>query len=856
MAELLSAGVYIEEVPDQVQVVQAVSTSTLGAVGFTPRGPSDKATFVGSFEDFVKNFGDISPKSFLGLNVAAFFANGGRRAYIARVMPSDAVLATGQIRSLTTGQDLGETPDGAVVTFSKSNAASVLKDNTGASPIIGKSATLKWRPAAAASVTVNTKKRDGATNLTGDGALTKFEGRLDPADLGAGLFTNNLPNDPLLHVVVSAVDVVLTWAVGAQNKTLTFLGATAGDVVSASNADGSGIFDRRSGFFSLSTAAAVDNAAVVKGSYTKVGTTLTLTDDGAGNLTGAGTIDGAYANTVNGIGPNQISYLGGGYNFKVLANKQPHNGAKVYATYTIAAWTMVPVSKGKWANSLRVNVHGASDFYSTSSASYSKHNVVVQMKNAATGVYETFEHFDEVVFDDPTSGVFAPDVVNDLSDFLDITTPGGNEAPGELSGIARAVVVAGGDESAGGQTITVTLPSVPIAARSLTISFTDNTGAAKTITDDGLGKLVGAIDATGANTINYATGALAVKLVNPAKVGTLVIATFRTAPAENNHVEDFGDIAKDYVAGTDGTFTANTYGRSQFTDSALLKASKKGLYALDTVDDILQVIVPDFAGDVTVTGDILDYVDGRALLPAGADRFAILTVPKGSSAQGAADWFRFTLKRYSKFAALYWPWVKVANPNANNRSLVLPPLGHLAGIYARTDATRNVGKAPGGLTDGALKFLLDLEVTPTLADRDLVYQNKVNPLVSSVRTGTAVWGVRTIAIESAWRYINVRRLFMFLEQSVFNSTHWIVFENNGPALWDRINTQLSGFLGGLFVEGYFAGNSPAEAFFVKVDETNNTQITIDQGQVIIDIGVAPQKPAEFIRFRFQQKSLT
>jgi phage tail sheath protein FI len=266
----------------------------------------------------------------------------------------------------------------------------------------------------------------------------------------------------------------------------------------------------------------------------------------------------------------------------------------------------------------------------------------------------------------------------------------------------------------------------------------------------------------------------------------------------------------------------------------------------------MQVIVPDFAGDTTVTGDLLDYAQDRVNSPSGGDRFIILTVPKGSSATDAVDWFRTKLGRFSDYAALYWPWVNISDPLANGRKLTMPVLGHIAGIYARTDVNRNVGKAPGGTVDGALSFLTGLEIVPTQGERDVVYTNKINPLISSPQTGLAVWGVRTISIQSQWRYINARRLFMFLEKSIFNSTFWIVFENNGPGLWARIQAQITGFLLGLFNDGYFAGVTPDQAFFVTVDDTNNTPATIDAGQVIIDIGVAPNKPAEFVRFRFAQ----
>jgi phage tail sheath protein FI len=388
----------------------------------------------------------------------------------------------------------------------------------------------------------------------------------------------------------------------------------------------------------------------------------------------------------------------------------------------------------------------------------------------------------------------------------------------------------------------------------------------KTIYDTGTGGMAGEVDSAGTNTIVYTSGAVSFSTKYAVKAGTLVTVAYAKAPVETAHQEVMGDTTKDYTftvtspathvysfytAGTDGTFSSTTYSRNQFTERGL-EASYAGLYALSRVDELMQVVVPDFAGEEVVTGDLLDYAESRASQPAGGDRFIVLTVPKGSDPQEAVDWFRYTLGRYSKYAALYWPWIVVADPLANGRNLTMPPMGHVCGVYARVDSTRNVGKSPGGTVDGALRYLTGLEYISTQGERDYVYPNKINPLISSPQTGLAVWGVRTIAQESEWKYINARRLFMFVEKSVFNSTFWIVFENNGPALWTRIKGQLVSFMTGLFNEGYFAGNTPSQAFFVICDESNNTQASIDQGQVIIDVGIAPNKPAEFVRFRFQQ----
>jgi hypothetical protein len=507
-------------------------------------------------------------------------------------------------------------------------------------------------------------------------------------------------------------------------------------------------------------------------------------------------------------------------------------------------------------------VLGSPNYFNALTQTYSRFTTYILMTDSAgnTSIQETYE---DLVYDDPTSAYFFADIINEFSSLVTVTEPGGNEAPGQLQGLPNRMVLAAGDDGDTGRLIQTTLVGTAIAKRSLVISFTDSAGVARTIKDDGKGNLTGDIDASyvgvTANTINYTTGAIDFKTLAVAgplgiKAGTLVTAVYYTIAAETTHQEDFGDLTKGYTAGADGTFDTTHFGRARFTDPTL-KVDYLGLYALDRIDELMQVIVPDFAGDLTVTGDLLDYADSRAASSSGGDRFIILTVPKGSSATDAVDWFRNRLVRFSNFAALYWPWINVSDPLANGRKITIPGLGHVAGIYARTDINRNVGKSPGGTVDGQLNFLVGLESVPTQGERDYVYPNKINPFISSPQTGNAVWGVRSIALDSQWKYLNARRLFMFLEKSIYNSTFWIVFENNGLGLWTRIKAQVQGFLLGLYNDGYFAGNTPDQAFFVICDETNNTAATIALGEVIIDVGVAPNKPAEFVRFRFAQKTI-
>lgn len=866
MPELLSPGIFIEEVPSSAQVIQGVSTSNLGVVGMAQRGPEDTATLVTSFDDYTRQFGDLIRDSRMGLSVAAFYANGGRRAFIVRVTRSDAVKADGRIQSQHTNEVVAAY-DGTSLIFDSAGAPVVppppppgvqivapLAANSGASPIVPGTAFIRWRAAGVAVLADPTMLRDGVTPLVGDGVKRKFEGRINPASLPgmAGI----LPFDPVQDVVASgvAVDVVLNWLVGALPITLIFPGASAGPIVSATNIGGdAGVLDRRTGLFSLLLAVAADPLSAITADFTPAvdksvvsGTVVSPT----GTVVLTGNVDPAPV-----LGANILDLNTGRLSFQVLLADAPFAGAHILVTYKVDAWALVPMSKGTWANGLRVVVKGNDNYYTPATATYSRYDAQILLKNSTTGLYDVVETFEELDFTDPLSAVFFADVINDLSDYLDITEPGGDQAPGELNGLARSLVLGGGNETAGNRVFNTYLTGGAVSQRTVVITYTGDDGLVRTITDDGNGALIGAVDPTGTNTVSYTTGQLQFTTVNSVrtiKAATLVVATWASAPVELLHTETIGDTTKQYTdpslaltyyrSGSDGVAALT---RSQISAPTLITPNK-GLYALSQVDEIMQVIIPDFPNDPVIAGDQIDYAELRK------DRYIILTVPQGSSAQDAVNYFRFTLGRFTNYAAMYWPWVKIADPLNNNRATVFPPLGHIAGIYARTDINRNVGKSPGGTVDGQLRFLVGLERNTTQGDRDFVYPAKINPLIASPQTGMAVWGVRQIALESQWRYINARRLFMFCEVSVFNATHWIVFENNGPGLWARIKLQLTSFLNNLFNDGYFAGTKPTDAFFVICDESNNPQSNIDAGVVIIDVGIAPNKPAEFVRFRFQQ----
>jgi len=209
----------------------------------------------------------------------------------------------------------------------------------------------------------------------------------------------------------------------------------------------------------------------------------------------------------------------------------------------------------------------------------------------------------------------------------------------------------------------------------------------------------------------------------------------------------------------------------------------------------------------------------------------------------------------SQKSAAYWPYITIYDELRKTKRNI-NPVGHLAGIYARTDANKNVGKNPAGTVDGALQGIVDLAYVTNLGERDTLYGSKINPLIKSSGTGMCVWGARTGTTDPEWIYINHERLFQFVEKALYKATPWIAFENNTDTLRLRVYSQVNGFLSGLHNDGYFAGKTPSESFFVICDRSNNPDDSVARGELIVDVGIAPAKPAEFIRLRFRQKTLT
>jgi len=263
--------------------------------------------------------------------------------------------------------------------------------------------------------------------------------------------------------------------------------------------------------------------------------------------------------------------------------------------------------------------------------------------------------------------------------------------------------------------------------------------------------------------------------------------------------------------------------------------ARTGLKCLDEVDEIAIILAP---GQVSpaVQDALLSHCETRK------DRFAILDSPE--TIQGGVD--KLPKPRDSKYGAYYFPWIQVYDPDKGN--IFVPPSGHIAGVYSRTDSERGVHKAPA---NEIIRGALGMKYNVSKGEQDLLNPKGINA-IRFMNGAIRIWGARTLSTDPSWRYINVRRLFIMVESSIERATQWVVFEPNDHRLWKRVQRTIASFLTLLWRNGALMGTAPEQAFYVKCDDETNPPEVIDAGQLVVEIGLAPVKPAEFVIFRIGQ----
>ncbi|MFF7282000.1 phage tail sheath subtilisin-like domain-containing protein [Streptomyces griseorubiginosus] len=292
--------------------------------------------------------------------------------------------------------------------------------------------------------------------------------------------------------------------------------------------------------------------------------------------------------------------------------------------------------------------------------------------------------------------------------------------------------------------------------------------------------------------------------------------------------------------------------KGQEADPANASTAATGLEALAGIEDIAVVAMPDTvrwedpAGSKSVVDHLIGHCERLRY------RIAVVDPPKESSLSQVRE-FRALFD--SKYGALYYPWVKILDPNTvpepgtPTATVALPPSGFVAGIYARSDVERGVYKAPA---NEVVRGITEFEIKVNHDQQAVLNPEGINALRFFEGRSNRVWGARTMTSDPEWKYVNVRRLFIYLEHSIEKATQWAVFEPNNPRLWASVRQSIEDFLLVVWRSGALMGTRPEEAYFVRCDRTTMSQNDLDNGRLICLIGVAPTCPAEFVIFRVGQ----
>jgi phage tail sheath protein FI len=319
----------------------------------------------------------------------------------------------------------------------------------------------------------------------------------------------------------------------------------------------------------------------------------------------------------------------------------------------------------------------------------------------------------------------------------------------------------------------------------------------------------------------------------------------RSALDNQDSSDNQRSIVVELAGGNDGQRpTASDYEG----EASPASTKKTGLKSLEGIDDISIVAAPGssygyengYRSDAqTIMGLLISHAENM--------RYRIAVLDSGND-QAIADVRSLRARLDSKYAALYYPWVRILDP-VTQREINLPPSGFVAGIYARNDINRAVYKAPA---NEVVNLAIGFEQLLNKSQQDVLNPEGINCFRYFVGRGFRLWGARTISSDPEWKYVNLRRYFAYLEHSIDKGTQWAVFEPNGEALWANIRRTIEDFLFNEWVSGALLGDKPEKAFFVRCDRSTMTQNDLDNGRLVCQIGLAPLRPAEFVIFRIGQ----
>ncbi|HEX6912836.1 MAG TPA: phage tail sheath subtilisin-like domain-containing protein [Longimicrobium sp.] len=860
MPEYLHPGVYIEEVSSGVRPIEGTSTSTAAFVGLTARGVPNRATFITSYAEFVRRFGDLTAGSFLPYAVQQFFGNGGKRCYVVRVLNTAS--------ASTSGEDF---PDRET----DGGPRSVLRIDAGGAG--------DWGDAVMVEV------QDGTENPTREFKLLVYHQGPVPVEVFDNLSMDPASDRYVVTAVNDASGFIRVRDLGNRTNpvraTATSTAPLADPVVI--NAGGETV--------SLETADGTVNTVNLAAGNLPRTDLLTLLNTAWAPLNVTAfltTADEAPANRLrvrhNAPGFDRYFILGGtataaGRPLAGLAGFQQGSGAATGGILKSAPAPDFDTTGGN--NVLTITVNGdalpAINLPVNAAAPIDDVRAAIQAALAATanGLVTVSREGDRLVLATANAGNAAD---------TDLAVAGTADTPLQFRTLARAAGPATG-QGRSEHAFVQSGPGPFALANNSNLRFRVNNGAlgapgadvVVSFASPAIPNLASVSAATVAGTINTAAaGAVVASVVNNrvrvrqsrrGRAYTLQVIDGAGAPnvqlqfgTDVEHGWHEGDPDSPFyrpgfnpdalgvnqprplVGGDDGSAPSNF----DFVGSS---ATRTGLHALDDVQDVNFIAIPgNFSEQVIGAG--VGYCQARKDCFFIADsRHEDPVVEDPSRAQ---DFVRNRIPVKSSYGALYYPWLEIADPIGPGRNprRFVPPSGFVAGLFARIDNTRGVWKAPAG-TEANLIGPLALEYAVTDSEQDVLHPYGVNCIRQFPAAGMVIWGARTLATQSdpEYRYVPVRRYTIYLEVSIYRGTQWAVHEPNDATLWESLEANIGDFMMGEFRRGALAGATPEQAFEVKCDEDLNPPSEVNAGRVNMEVRFAPLKPAEFVIIRISQK---
>jgi phage tail sheath protein FI len=831
----LSPGVYIEEIPSGPQPIAAVSPSVLAIVGATRKGPRMEPTRVTGWGDFDDRFGGAVAGMFTPEAVAGYFENGGPAAYIVRVDPSDPAVW------------LARDQDGDDVFRIEASSPGAWADDLTVNvvPSVNGGLGRPWTSTATAvdgtdiAVVSTVGLRIGDAIESADGTFTADVDTITGNTLGVTVGGGAAAVDQQLLITQSVADISLATASGIE----------VGDVVVIEVPGAVPAYERV-------TAIDPQPGAIV--------VTLAGAADVPGGAIARRTASYRAALSAAGLTEVNLGHL-------VFADADHPDGADMAdgARLHLAGGLM-----GQWTGDhFELPDHDAT---TGTPARFPTGTVLVEGPVEVAVYRETGLSLDNPTLDDLAARYgWVPD-----GQQLTLTD-GANPTVVEKSG-ATFTVVAGDlahiftqvDHTPAGTDVLVTSWRAPRVGDlvDLTGGTADKIVEVHAIggnryhivleaetADAGASGLLEAFQAT--RVAPYRFGLVV------AQAGAVVEEFTNLALAEGhshyyardgmvNEVSTLVTVGARLAAGDIGVaeLPVRVDLSAQGTTQALTAQDLiEGIGTLEQETEPAMLVVPDH---LTLDDPMLQGAVVGAMTTHAEEfrRYAIVDAPREANDQDLVDWRLEHVT--SPFAGVYAPHVQILNldDTAPERFRFVPPSGHVAGVFARTDLERGVHKAPA---NERVNGILGLDQAYTQRRQDLLNPNAVNLIRSFPGRGRRIWGARNATDDTQWRYVNVRRLFNVIETSVERGTQWVVFEPNTSSSWLRVRVSVENFLDTLWRAGALAGSSPEEAYRVRVGlgETM-TEAQIDLGLIIVRVAVAPAKPAEFVVFQFTHKQIS